>query len=148
LEPPNLKRTWHRDAASSKLASEGLIDLSKSYGEPLFLVMSIGNYLLLFEVYQVFVILVYSNIRECSPALLNLLSGYILFTLLLLLSLSLQVSSPCPLNLDSSNVVHRETVVLKKPSGQTHLICSLNQGRTEILHTSIFVFCQHIKWRC
>lgn len=107
-----------------------------------------GNYLLLFEVNKVFVILVNSDVRECSPALLNLLSGDIFLTLLLLLSLSLQVCSPCPLNLNRSNVVHREAVVLKKSSCQTHLICCLDQRCTEILHASIFVFRKNVEWRC
>lgn len=102
----------------------------------------------MFKVYQVFVVLVDVHVRESSPGFLDFLSSDILLALLLLLALFLEVRTPGPLNLNGTDMVHSETVVLKKSSCQTHFVRCLNQRCAEILHATIFVFSQHIEWRC
>ena len=91
-----------------------------------------GNRLLLFEVNQIFIVLENLNIGEGSPRSLDLLHCHLFFALGLDFLLSFFVPTPCPLDLDGSDMVHSESMVLKESPGQSHLICCLYECSTEI----------------
>ena len=103
--------------------------------------------LLLLEINQIFVVKVNPHIREASPRLLNLLSRNRLLRFLCLLLPPLQASTPRPLNLDSTNVVHGKSVILKQPSSQTHLISRLNQSRAKVLQTAVLILGHDVERR-
>jgi len=147
LAPPSLNRTWHREAASRRLASAGLIDFKRSYGEPLKTLKN-ANYLLLLKVDEILVVPVNSHVGKRSPMFLYFFNCYFFFALLLLFTFLLKIGPPRPLNLDSSDVVHGEAMVFEKSPSKTHLVSRLYKGSTEILHAPVFIFSKYIERRC
>ena len=105
---------WHLEAASRSPASDGFI-LFKSYpGSPLKRFISTSqDDLLFFEVDQIFVVVEDLDVGKCSPCILNLFCCYGLFGLLGYFALSFLVSSPSPLDLNSSNMVHSKPMVFE-----------------------------------
>jgi hypothetical protein len=103
--------------------------------------------LLLLEVDQVLIVKVNTHICERSPCFLKLFSRESLLAFLSLLAAALQACSPCPLNLDRTNVVHCETMVLEQASCQTHFVSGLDESRTEVLHAPILIFSHDVEWR-
>ena len=99
------------------------------------------------EINQIFVISVNSYIGVWSPCSLYLLSGNLVLCFQLNLLLSLKETSPCPLNLNSSNMIHSKSVVFEKTSGQWHFVCCLDQGGTKVSQTCIFIFLHYVEWR-
>jgi len=146
--PPSLNLTWHLDAASNRLASAGLIDLSNSCGEPLIRkILRFGINLLLLEVDQILIVGVDANVCKSTPCFLYFFSSDRLLRLLLALSFGLQVWAPGPLDLDRTDMVHRKTMILKQSPRQRHLVSCLDQRCTEVLHATVFIFCHHVEGR-
>ena len=103
-------------------------------------------YLLFFEVDKILVIVENLNIGERAPGSLDLLSSQNVLRLLRLFLLPLLVAAPGPLNLDSSNMVHGKSVILKESSSKRHLVSSLYEARREIPHAGILTLSHHIEW--
>ena len=97
------------------------------------------------KVNQIFIISVDSNISIASPCFLNFLCCYLIFGLEFNFLLSFQESSPCPLDLNSGNMIHRKSMIFKKSSGQGHFVCSLNYSSTIVSQTLIFIRMNNIK---
>lgn len=57
----------------------------------------------------------------------------------------LEASAPGPLDLDCTNVVHGETMVLEESPCETHLVGGLNEGGTEILHATVLILCHYVE---
>lgn len=81
---------------------------------------------LLSEIDEIFIISINSYISVGSPGSLYFLSCHLIFSLELNLLLSLQESTPCPLYLNGSNMIHCKSMIFEKTSCQRHLIRCLN----------------------
>ena len=101
----------------------------------------------LLEVNQVFVISVDPHVCVRSPSSLDFLSGKLIFCFQFHFFLAFKIASPGPLNLNSSNMVHRKSVVLEKSSCERHLVGCLDECRTEITKALILIFVHHVEWR-
>mmetsp|Transcript_15748 Transcript_15748/g.24228 ORF Transcript_15748/g.24228 Transcript_15748/m.24228 type:complete len:511 (-) Transcript_15748:12-1544(-) len=97
------------------------------------------------EVNQVLVVFVNTNISVGTPGSLDLLSHLLVLCFKLDFLLPLKVPSPRPLDLDSCNVVHRESVVLEQTTRQGHFISSLDESSTEVLHALIFILIHQVE---
>ena len=82
--------------------------------------------LLFLEINKVFVVSEDLDIGESSPGILNLLSCNGLFGFLSDLLFAFPPTPVSPLDLNSSNMVHGESMVLEQASGQRHFVSSLN----------------------
>lgn len=87
---------------------------------------------LVFEVDEIFVISVDPHVGVRSPSPLDLLRSHLILGFELDLFLALKISSPGPLDLDGSNMVHGESVIFEKPSSQGHFVGGLDYSCTEI----------------
>ena len=76
------------------------------------------GYLLSLEVDQIFVVVEDLHICEATPSSLDFLSGKNVLRFLVLFLLSLLVTSPCPLDLNSCDMVHGESVILEESPRQ------------------------------
>ena len=79
----------------------------------LILIITMKLYLLFFEVDKILVIVENLDIGERSPSSLNLLCSQNILRLLSLLLFPLLISTPSPLNLDSSDMVHSKSMILE-----------------------------------
>lgn len=104
-------------------------------------------FLLLLEVNQVLVIQIDTHISEGAPCFLNFLGRNNFLGLLSLFAPFLETGTPGPLNLDSADVIHGESVILEQPSCEGHLVCSLDECGTEVLHAPVFVLGHYVEWR-
>lgn len=100
---------------------------------------------LVLEIDKIFVIPIDPNVGVRSPGSLDLLCSQLVLGLQLNLLLSLEVASPCPLDLDSCDVVHCESVIFEKSSGQGHLVCRLDNGGAEVPQALILVFVHDVE---
>lgn len=103
--------------------------------------------LLLLEVNEVLVVLEDLDIRERSPCFLQSLSSNSFLSLRWSFPLSLLMTSPSPLDLDSCYVVHCEPVILKQPSRQSHFIGCLYDGSTEVSPALLLRLVKNVEWR-
>ena len=103
--------------------------------------------LLLLEIDQVFVVLEDLDVCEGSPSILDLLCCHSVLGLLGDLASTLLVASPGPLDLDCSDVVHCESMVLEESPRQRHLVGGLDKSSTEIAHTLLLILGHHIEGR-
>ena len=104
-------------------------------------------HLLLLEVDQIFVVLVDLYVGEGSPGVLNLLGCNFFLRLLSDLAATFLVSSPGPLDLDGSDMVHGESMVLEEAPSQRHLVSSLDQTSAEVSHALLLIFRHHVERR-
>ena len=95
---------------------------------------------LMLKVDQIAIIAVDPDIGIGPPSSLNLLCCNLIFGLELNFLFSLEVPSPCPLDLDGCNVIHGKSMILEQPSGQAHLVGRLDDGSTEVLEAHVLVF--------
>lgn len=100
------------------------------------------------EINEVFVVFVNSDVGKGPPSSLDFLNRNLVFGLEFQLLLSLHEPSPCPLNLNGCNMVHGESVVLKQPPRQRHLVGRLDQRRTEVPKALVFVLVWQIESTC
>ena len=100
---------------------------------------------LMFEIDQIFIIPIDPNICIWSPGSLDFLCGQLVLGLELDLLLSLQVASPCPLNLNGCNMIHRKSMILEEPSCERHLVCCLDYSGAEISQALIFILMHNIE---
>lgn len=105
------------------------------------------KFLLLFEVDQVFIVLEDLNIGKSSPRSLYLLHCHLFFTLGLNFLLSFFVAAPCPLDLDGSDMIHGESMILEESPGQSHLIRCLYECCTEIPPALLFTPVEDVEGR-
>ena len=103
-------------------------------------------HLLFFEVYQLFVVFEDAYISEGSPSLLDLLCREILLCLLWYLLLAREETTPSPLDLDSSDMIHCEAMVLEKTSCQSHLISCLNERSAEVSPALLLTLVKNVEW--
>lgn len=108
----------------------------------------LGWLTLFLEVDQVFVIVEDLDVRESSPSVLNFLNSYRFLRLLIDLLFALLTATPCPLDLDCCNVVHRKPMVLEEASCEGHFISGLNESRCKVLHTLLLVARHDVERRC
>ena len=144
---------WHREAASSRPASDGLMLFKSCIGSPLDANLQVQpisfpkrkGHLLLLEVDQVLVVLEDLDISECAPGILNFFCCNDVFRFLGYLLSPLLVASPCPLNLDRSDMVHGEAMVLEKTSSEGHLVRCLDQAGTKVSHALLLILRHHVE---
>lgn len=99
------------------------------------------------EINQVLVVLVNLNVSECTPCLLDLLSVNRLNAFLSLFPSLLKTCAPRPLDLNRTDVVHRESMILEQASCQGHFVSGLNQSSAEILHATVFILGHYVERR-
>jgi len=99
------------------------------------------------KVNEILIIVVNSHICKRSPSSLDFLSGYLVLSFHFNLLLALEITSPGPLNLNGSNVIHCGSMILKKSSRQAHFVCGLNYCCTKVTETLIFIFMHHVERR-
>ena len=99
----------------------------------------------LLEVDQIFVVLKDLDVSEGAPSMLDLFSGDNLLRLLSHLSATLLIASPRPLDLDCSNVVHGESMILEESSCERHLVCCLDKAGAEVTHALLLILSHHIE---
>lgn len=63
------------------------------------------------------------------------------------LLLAIKVSSPSPLNLNCSYMVHGEAMILKQTPCQCHFVSSLNKSCAEVSPALLFTFMEYVKRR-
>lgn len=97
------------------------------------------------KVNEVLIVKVDADVSERAPSFLDFLGGDRLFALLSLFSPTLDAGTPCPLDLNGSDVVHREPMVLEETASERHFVRCLNQSSTEILHAAVLIFGHHIE---
>lgn len=105
------------------------------------------RHLLLLEVDQIFVVVENLDVSESSPRVLNLFSSHRIFRLLRYFAAAFLVPAPRPLYLDCSDMVHCESVVLKKSASQWHLVSRLNEPSTKVFHALFFVLGHDVEAR-
>lgn len=102
---------------------------------------------LLLKVDQVLIIVKDLDICKTPPSSLNFLSCDRFLSLTGNFLFPLSVTSPRPLYLDSRYMIHSKPMVLKKSACQTHLVRSLDEGGTEVLHAVLFIFVELVEGR-
>ena len=94
-------------------------------------------HLLFFEVDEILIVVEDPNICESSPGILYFFCCNRLAGLLKSLLFTLLECPPSPLDLDCSNVVHRESVILEQSASERHLVCRLDKTCTKVTHALI-----------
>ena len=102
---------------------------------------------LFLEVNQILVISVDPHICVWSPCSLYFFSCELIFCFEFNFFLSLKIASPCPLNLNSCNMVHSKPMILEKSPSQTHLVSSLYECCTEVSQALVLVLVHHVERR-
>ena len=106
----------------------------------------IGAFDLLFlEIDQIFVVFENLNVCECSPGVLELFSRDGVLRLLSDFSFAFLITSPSPLDLDGSDVIHCKPMVLEQPSRQRHFVSGLDQPSAEVSHACVLILVHHVE---
>ena len=98
------------------------------------------------KVDKIFVVAEDLDVREGSPCVLNLFCRDCGLGFLRDLATTLLEATPGPLNLNCSDVIHRESMVLEEAPCQRHFVCGLDQSGTEVSHALLFVPGHHVEW--
>ena len=101
--------------------------------------------LLLFKVDQVLVVLENLDVGESAPGSLNFFCCDNIFRFLSHFLSSLLVTTPSPLNLDRSDMIHSKAMILEKTSCERHFVCCLDQAGTKVSHALLLILCHHIE---
>ena len=100
------------------------------------------------KVNKILVIPIDSDICKRSPSSLNLLSCHLVFGFEFHFLLSFKETTPCPLDLYCSNMVHCKPMIFKQSSGQTHFISRLYYRSTEVPEALVFIFMHDVETAC
>jgi len=98
------------------------------------------------EIDQILVVFENFYICELSPSSLYFLCCYFFNRFLGYLFLLLSIVTICPLNLNSSNMIHWKYVIFVKSSGQTHFESCLNFSSTKVEIAIVLLNMKNIKF--
>ena len=136
---------WELQAAQTKsdVASRGWVH--KVRLSPIDTFQKLVRITLVLEVDEILVVSVDPHVRIRPPGSLDLFCGDLVLRFEFDLFLAFKVASPGPLDLNGCNMVHGESMVFEKSSGQGHLVRCLDNSSTEIAQTLILIFMHHVE---